>query len=120
MLLTGQKNIIWTDHVKAKMRQYRLSPSRLMRILRHPRRLEIGVAPDTVAGMQPAGSQKHPYELWVMWVASKQPKKSRRKFNLSGQRITIISAWRYPGVSPIHEPPPIPDDVWEIVRRERK
>jgi hypothetical protein len=25
--------------------------------------------------------------------------------------IKIISAWRYPGISPIGEPPPIPEDV---------
>ena len=121
MLLIGQKNIRWTEHVKTKMRQYRLSPSRVMRILRHPKRLEIGVAPDTVAGMQLAGSQKHPYELWVMWESKlkTQNSKFKSKFDLGG-KITIISAWRYPGVSPIHEPPPIPEDVWEIIRQERK
>ncbi len=35
---------------------------------RFPKRLEVGVAPDTTAGMQPAGSKKHPYEIWVMWA----------------------------------------------------
>ena len=40
-----------------------------------------------------------------------------KKFLLDKEAIKIISAWRYPGVSPIHEPPPIPDDVWEIIEK---
>lgn len=80
--------------------------------MRHPKRLEIGVVPDTVAGMQPAGSKK-PQEIWVMWADI-----GKNKFG--PKKKIIISAWRYPGVSPIHEPPPIPDDVWEIIRREKK
>ncbi len=99
------------------MRQYRLSESRVKRVLRFPKRLEVGVAPETVAGMQPAGSKKHPYEIWVMWTNSKsQIANSKAKFN-ARQKTTIISTWRYPGTSPIHEPPPIPEDVWEIVRK---
>jgi len=127
MLQILAKNFYWTDHAKLKMRQYRLSESRVKRILRFPKRLEVGVAPDTLAGMQPAGSKKHPYEIWVMWTNRKsclpagrsQIANSKSKFNL-GQKMKIISAWRYPGISPIHEPPPIPEDVWEIIRKERK
>lgn len=128
------QNIYWTEHVKAKMRQYRLSESRVKRVLRHPKRLEIGVAPDTVAGMQPAGSKKHPYEIWVMWFLDKargkqfKIQKSKCKVTMQNAKFTrfknretvIISAWKYPGVSPVHEPPPIPDDVWEIIRRNKK
>jgi hypothetical protein len=120
-LLPKRENLYWTEHVRQKMRQYRLSESRIKRILRHPKRLEIGVAPDTVAGMQPAGSKKHPYEIWVMWSLDKardkqQVKKAR--FNLD-KKIIIISAWRYPGVSPVHEPPPIPDDVWKDLLKSK-
>jgi hypothetical protein len=120
-LLPKRENLYWTEHVRQKMRQYRLSESRIKRILRHPKRLEIGVAPDTVAGMQPAGSKKHPYETWVMWSLDKardkqQVKKAR--FNLN-KKIIIISAWRYPGVSPVHEPPPIPDDVWKDLLKSK-
>jgi len=113
--------MVWTEHSRIKMRQYRLSESRIKRVLRHPKRLEVGVAPDTVAGMQPAGSKKHPYELWVMWATKvKNSKlKVKSKFEL-GRSITIISTWRYPGVSPVHEPPPIPEEVWAIVRKEAK
>ncbi len=114
-----KKNLYWTDHVRIKMRQYRLSESRIKRVLRFPKRLEIGVAPDTVAGMQPAGSPKHPYEIWVMWQKKSGKKKSKlkTKFNF-GEDTTVISAWKYPGISPIHEPPPIPEDVWDIIKRE--
>ncbi len=118
MGLIIQPGLYWTDHVKKKMRQYRLSASRVKRVLRHPQRLEVGVAPDTVAGMQPAGSQKHPYEIWVMWATKRKKTKQKTKFDFS-KEITVISAWRYPGVSPVHEPPPIPDDVWAIIRKRK-
>ncbi len=119
------------------MRQYRLSESRVKRVLRFPKRIEEGIALNTIAGMQPAGSKKHPYEIWVMWQKKIKNQKSKiktsphpnpplikgreregLKFNLN--EIIIISTWRYPGVSPVHEPPPIPDDVWEIIRKEKK
>lgn len=105
-----------------KMRQYRLTESRVKRVLRYPKRLEEGVAEDTVAGMQPAGSQKHPFEIWVMWAQKVKSQKSKfkSKFNPDAQKITIISAWRYPGTSPLREPPPIPDDVWEELRQIKK
>lgn len=80
------------------------------------------MAPDTVAGMQPAGSPKHPYEIWVMWAITKgQGKKVGVKTKFSfDKEITVISAWRYPGVSPVHEPPPIPEEVWELIRKTKK
>ncbi|PIV38375.1 MAG: hypothetical protein COS30_02475 [Candidatus Portnoybacteria bacterium CG02_land_8_20_14_3_00_45_8] len=120
-VLSRQENLYWTDHVKTKMRQYRLSESRVKRVLRHPKRREVGVAPDTTAGMQPAGSPKHPYEIWVMWQQKLKIQKSKLKtqFSAGGQRITIISAWRYPGISPVHEPPPIPEEVWELIRKNK-
>lgn len=78
------------------MEYYRLSPARVRRIMHSPKRVEEGVAPSTVAMMQPAsmkvsakrGSKAGVWtqELWVMVQDS--PK-----------RRTVISAWRYPGVS---------------------
>lgn len=68
------------------MRFYNLSESRIKRILRAPKRIEEGVAPETVAMMQPAGTLKNPYELWAMIENEKTQKK-------------IISVWRYPGKS---------------------
>lgn len=127
MLFINKENYYWTDHVRQKMRQYRLSESRVKRILRYPKRVEVGVAEDTVAGMQPAGSPKHPCEIWVMWSFANARDKARGsdkkikkiKFDLNRKTI-IISAWRYPGISPVHEPPPIPDDVWDALRKMKK
>lgn len=137
MELIGKENLYWTDHVRRKMMQYRLSESRVKRVLRHPARREVGVAEDTIAGMQPAGSSKNPYEIWVMWTTKgkgknekikntphpssflgEEKRREKIKFNF-GKKITIISAWRYPGVSPIGEPPPIPDEVWAILKKTK-
>ncbi len=84
--LKKPKILFWTSHAKAKMRHYGLSEARVKRIIHTPKRIEEGIAPKTVAMMQQAGSQKHPYELWVMI----QDMDKKRK---------IISAWRYPGVT---------------------
>lgn len=135
--ISGKENIYWTEHSWLKMRQYRLSESRVKRVLRFPKRLEVGVAPDTVAGMQPAGSKKHPYEIWVMWARKTKDQKlkiknaphpnpplikgrEREGLRFNFNKITIISAWKYPGTSPVHEPPPIPDDVWEMIKKDKK
>ncbi len=114
MIFFKSDNLIWTQHSLAKLKQYRLSASRVLRVLRHPKRREIGVAENTVACMQPAGTTKNPYEIWVMYQQKLKVKSEKLKVN---PKITIISAWRYPGVSPIGEPPPIPDEVWEEIKR---
>jgi hypothetical protein len=124
MDLVGKENLYWTSHVRGKMIQYRLSESRIKRVLRHPKRREVGVAEETIAGMQPAGSSKHPYEIWVMWAISKARNKTRGfdnkiKIDLNSKTI-IISAWRYPGISPVGEPPPIPEDVWEALKKQKR
>lgn len=76
----------WTSHARFKMKFYGLSEARVRRIINSPKRKEEGIAPKTVAMMQGAGSAKHPYELWAMI-------QDTPKFR------TIISAWRYPGVT---------------------
>ncbi len=73
------------------MRFYRLSEQRIKRVLNSPKRTEQGIAPNTSAMLQSAGSKKHPYEIWVMF----QDKKSKV--------IKIISAWRYPGITKVGE-----------------
>jgi len=93
------ERVSWTRHAKEKMRYYGLSEGRIKRVLSNPKRIEEGIAPNTIAIMQPAGTKKHPTEIWLMY----QVKKSKI--------IKIISAWRYPGISPIREPPPIPEDI---------
>ncbi len=87
MLVPKKAKVLdWTMHARDKMRFYRLSEARVRRIIHSPKRIEEGIAPDTIAIMQPAGNLKNPYELWVMIVEEK----ARRK---------IISAWRYPGIT---------------------
>ncbi|OGZ35374.1 MAG: hypothetical protein A3A94_00695 [Candidatus Portnoybacteria bacterium RIFCSPLOWO2_01_FULL_43_11] len=107
MFLKGPKNdksIYWTEHLKIKMRQYGLSESRLKRILRAPHRREKGIAPKTIALMQRAGSKNQPAEIWLM-------------YQQKGQRKKIISAWRYPGISPVGEPIPVPQDIIEELKK---
>jgi hypothetical protein len=76
----------WTNHSKYKMRFYRLSEQMVRGVMHRPKRVEEGIAPDTVAYMKQAGSKKHPHEIWVM--TSKERGTPR-----------IISAWRYPGIT---------------------
>ena len=85
----GMNLLHWTNHAKAKMAFYRLSPMRVRRVLHSPKRVEEGVAPKTIAMMQPAamkGKNTWTQEIWVMV----QDKGKERK---------VISAWRYPGVT---------------------
>ena len=100
------ERILWTKHVKEKMKQYQLSERRLKRVLRKPARIEKGIAPETIAIMQSTGTKKHPTEIWLMYQTVKSKVKSQKL-----KVIRIISAWRYPGISPLREPPPIPIDV---------
>ncbi|MFH1346794.1 MAG: hypothetical protein ABIH10_00910 [Spirochaetota bacterium] len=94
-------NPLWTKHSEAKMRFHGLSKQRVRRVLNSPKRIETGIAPNTAAMMQTAGSKKHPHEIWVM-IQNKRQAKSDKK-----QAITkIISAWRYPGTTKPGEPLP--------------
>ena len=88
----------WTFHARAKMNHYRLTPSRVRHVLHSPKRVEEGVAPKTVAMMQPVSlktaagrdsarkGESWSQEIWVMI----QDTAAGRK---------VISAWRYPGVT---------------------
>lgn len=77
--------------------------------MRSPKRSEKGIAEGTIAVMQPTGSKK-PSEVWVMYQAP-----SKRG---TGRKI-IITAWRYPGVSPVRDEIPIPVDILEELKREK-
>jgi hypothetical protein len=94
----------WTLHARAKMNHYRLTPSRVRHVMHSPKRGEEGVAPRTVAMMQPAsikttgarvggraGGAGAKQESWTqeIWVMVQDAKDGRR----------VISAWRYPGVT---------------------
>ncbi|HNU97000.1 MAG TPA: hypothetical protein PLF70_00915 [Candidatus Portnoybacteria bacterium] len=101
------KHFEWTMHVVSKMKQYNLSESRVKRIINNPQRIEHGVAPKTIAVMQP-NSSKHSYEFWAMYQTINPKPKS-----LNPKKIRIITAWKYPGKSPIRGPIPVPEDIWE-------
>ena len=86
------------------MKYYRISPSLIKRVIRHPERTEKGIAPNTVASMKVAKTKKH-QEIWVMY------RPSGRK---DSQKIRIITAWRYPGESP--ERDPVPEEIMQEVK----
>ncbi len=90
----------WTLHSASKMKQYSLSENRVKRVINNPKRKEVGIAPGTIAVMQP-NSSKHAYEFWAMYKT------------LKGGKIRIITAWKYPGKSPIKGPIPIPPEILE-------
>jgi len=95
----------WTQHSLNKLLQYNLSKNRVKRVIRHPKRVEKGIAPGTIACLQRAGSKRHPYELWVMYVIEKKAK-----------NIKVISAWKYPGTTKPGDPLPIPPEIFgEII-----
>jgi len=121
-ILAKDKKYIWTNHVLQKMQFYRLSESRVKRVIRSPKRIEEGIAPDTVASMQPSGNKKKAEEIWVMWQKNKKIKikNEKRQFKSenygNSKKIIIISAWRYPGVSPVGKKIKIPEDILEELR----
>ena len=115
----------WTNHVKDKMLYYGISEGLIKRIVRFPKRKEEGIAPKTVAVMQSTSSGKQ--EVWVMYQTiggeksevGSENKKTKSKIqkiqppisNFQHPKVKIISAWRYPGVSPVGKKIPIPDEI---------
>ena len=113
------KKYSWTRHSLEKLRQYALSPQRIKRVIRNPRRIEKGIAPETIAVMQPLGKgtlkKKWSQEIWVMYQTKVKNQKSKIK-NIGSGQIKIISVWRYPGVSPERGILPIPPDILEEIQ----
>ncbi len=119
-MVNSYKKIHWTDHSKIKMRQYGLSVSKLLGILRRPERKEKGIAPGTTVVMRTNkiikktkplfekdkskwyNPERALGEVWIMYKDVKMASVPTRK---------IISAWRYPGISKPGEEIPIPDDI---------
>ncbi len=97
----------WTNHVFGKMIFYGLSEQRIKRVVLNPERIEEGIALNTIACMQAAGSKKHRQEIWVMY-------QKKLKIKSQKSKITIISAWRYPGKSPAKNP--IPKEILEEIQ----
>lgn len=99
---------VWTRHVIEKMKYYGLSENKIRNAIWRPKRIEEGIAPNTIAIMQPYGSQKHPKEIWVMYQIFSQKNKKKKR---------IISAWRYPGISPKGKEIYLPDDVQQLIQK---
>ncbi len=113
----------WTKHSLAKMRFYGLSQQRVKRVIRSPQRIEEGIVKNTIAVMQPPsfrnvnGKKTWSQEIWAMYqIKSRNPKSEIRNANeklknllSDDKQIKIISAWRYPGVSPKNNP--IPEEI---------
>lgn len=98
----------WTMHSKFKLLQYGLGPSLIKRTIRFPDRIEVGIAPHTVAVMRRKDTKSRKQELWVMYQKKSRIKNQNSKV-FGG--IIIISAWIYPGVSPKGKEMIIPDEV---------
>ena len=84
---------------------YGLTADRVKRIIRSPKRVENGVAENTIAVMVPGSNKKEPSEVWTM-------------YQQKGVKKIMISAWLYPGVSPIGKQIPIPADILEELKKE--
>lgn len=91
---------IWTNHSRMKMRYYRLTESRIKRIIRNPARIEEGILEGAVAAMQLAEGKRYS-EIWVMYMVIKS-------------KIKVITAWRYPGRSPARNP--VPAEILKEIR----
>lgn len=121
---------LWTSHAEWKMKYYGLSKQKVSGIIRRPDRVEKGIAGNgTIAAMQAVspkvvdGKKVWKQEIWTMY----QKKRTRKntKIGMLGQdarvarlqsllkkdgETKIISAWRYPGVSPKNNP--IPEEIF--------
>jgi len=109
--LSHQNGYEFTSHSRYKMTQYGLSEQKIKNVIRNPKRREVGIVPRTVAVMQPVslkkveGKEAWKQEIWVMFILKK--KQSAMSKLIPVQNIRIISAWRYPGVSPKRNPIPL-------------
>ena len=99
--------------------QYGLSASLIKRIIKSPKRTEDGIAAGTVAVMQSSTNKNKPNEIWVMYKLDKAVAVGYLDGWKTGGRKKkiIISAWRYPGISPVGKRIHIPDDVLEELEK---
>lgn len=114
----------FTMHAEHKMRQYGLSAQKVRGVIRRPKRRQEGIAPRTIAVMQPvspkivAGKETWKQEVWVMFQERKTILSEQSGWTtelpvglgeFQTKSIRIISAWRYPGMSPKNHP--IPEEI---------
>jgi hypothetical protein len=127
------RKIVWTQHSEIKMKQYGLSKSKLLVILRRPERKEQGIVPGTTAVMKTnqakilfktkqvtlkdawknssAVQKKAPGEIWIMYKDVKR--------QAEGQIRKVISAWRYPGVTKPGEQVPVPEEIRQYIENSK-
>ena len=104
----------WTEHAKFKMRFYGLSEQKILGVISNPKRKEDGIVEKTVAVMKPispkevGGKEIWKQEIWVMYQKKSKRQSAKIKI-LEKNPLKIISAWRYPGMSPKKNP--IPEEV---------
>lgn len=121
----------WTLHSIEKMKYYGLSAQKILGVIRHPKRKEEGVVKNTIAVMQPVAPKKEngketwKSEIWAMYQIKGKRQKSKVKTNnpklqklktINQEPIKIISAWRYPGISPKNNP--IPEEIIREIEAE--
>lgn len=115
--------------MKDKMVYYGLGEGRIRRVIKNGARREEGVAPNTVAMMQRNDTPKRKEEIWVMVQENKKSTPTPRngggrgsdrsvgerlealRLSLHKPKMTIISAWRYPGITKPGKAIPIPEDI---------
>lgn len=107
-MMTSDEKYIWTQHAQMKLRHYRLTESRIKRVIRHPNRIEESVVEGAVACMQPAEGKQYS-EIWTMYVLIDAKRKEKKI-----KQMKIITAWRYPGKSP--ERNPVPQEILREIR----
>lgn len=119
---------LWTQHAEWKMKYYGLSKQKVLGIIRRPDRVEKGIAGNgTIAVMQAIspklidGKKVWRQEVWTMYLKKRKRRIKimsdnddknipiARKHIFQNEHFTVISAWRYPGISPKNSP--IPEDI---------
>jgi hypothetical protein len=112
----NNERYFWTGHVLGKMQYYGLSAQRILRVINNPVRIEEGIAERTTAAMQPSAINKKQTwssEIWVMYQMDTRPNDRSHSVGRETQH-KIISAWRYPGISPKRNA--VPEEIMEEVK----
>jgi len=76
--------IFFTKRCQERMKYYKISESRVKRIVNSPERKEKGIIKGTIAMVQTVG-KKEKTEIWVLCQKRKN-------------KIKVISVWRYPKI----------------------
>lgn len=109
------------------MRFYGLSEQKVLSVILKPKRKEDGIVEKTIAVMRPVspkitnGKEVWKQEIWAMYQNHKtcsikhETKNSNTIYQIPNSKYKIISAWRYPGVSPKKIPAEILQELNEAI-----